>query len=239
MKQPKLWFVQLESEFLLYRIRSDDVKYNSVIRHLDQQALATVADIVENPPASEKYTRLKEALISRFSDSEEKRIRQLLAGLELNDKKSSDLLHETRQLANGAIADNVLLTIWLQHLPQCVQATLAVVEDCPLVKLAELADKIINRDSGYQVATDSHHVKSSSSNFMDLERRIAALEVKRLRSRSRTKFRAKTRSRSKSKNKFGKADKTICFYHERFGDKARKCTIPCSMTNSLNKQTEN
>lgn len=129
IKQPKLWFVQLESEFLFYRIRSDGVKYNSVIRHLDQQVFVTVADIVKNPSVSEKYICLKEALISRFSDSEEKRIHQLLASLELNDKKPSDLLREVRQLASGAIADNVLLTIWLQRLPQCVHATLAVVED--------------------------------------------------------------------------------------------------------------
>lgn len=35
-KQPKLWFTQLESEFLVFRVRSDDIKCNTVIRHLDE-----------------------------------------------------------------------------------------------------------------------------------------------------------------------------------------------------------
>jgi len=34
-KHPKLWFAQLESEFLVYRIRSDDVKFSSIVRYYD------------------------------------------------------------------------------------------------------------------------------------------------------------------------------------------------------------
>lgn len=152
-KQPKLWFAQLESEFTVYRIRSDDVKYSSVVRHLDEQALIAVAELIENPPEKDKYIHLKNLLINRFTDSEEKRLRQLLAGIELNDKKPSDLLREIKQLAGGAISDNILHSIWLQRLPFQVQATLAVVEDCPLFKLAELADKIMDRETSLQVAT--------------------------------------------------------------------------------------
>ncbi|XP_011684745.1 PREDICTED: uncharacterized protein LOC105448079 [Wasmannia auropunctata] len=148
-KHPKLWFAQLESEFLVYRIRSDDVKYSSVLRHLDEKALVTVSDVIENSPEKDKYVNLKDALIHRFTDSEEKRLRQLLAGIELNDKKPSNLLREIKQLAGGTISDNVLHLIWLQRLPFRVQATLAVVESVPLDKLAELADKIVERDNGF------------------------------------------------------------------------------------------
>lgn len=76
-KQPKLWFAQLESEFLVFRVRSDDIKYNTVIRHLDEQALVAVSEIVENSPEKDKYSHLKNLLINRFSDSEEKKLRQL------------------------------------------------------------------------------------------------------------------------------------------------------------------
>jgi len=99
-KQPKLWFAQIESEFIVYRIRSDDIKYNSVIRHLDE-GLISISEIIENPPTTDKYNHLKNVLINRFTDSEEKRLRQLLAGIELNDKKPSELLREIRQLSRG------------------------------------------------------------------------------------------------------------------------------------------
>lgn len=79
-KQPKLWFAHLESEFTVYRISSNDVKYSSVVRHLDEQALIAVAELIKNPPEKDKYMHLKNLLINRFTDSEEKRLRQLLAG---------------------------------------------------------------------------------------------------------------------------------------------------------------
>lgn len=250
-KQPKLWFAQVESEFLVYRIRSDEVKYSFVIRHLDEQALIAVSEVIENPPEKDKYSYLKNMLINRFTDSEEKRLRQLLAGIELNDKKPTELLRELKQLAGGTISENVLHSIWLQRLPYSVQAPLAVVGECPLMKLAELADKIIGRDTGLQVATvDSP--SELSSNFADLERRIAALEVRHPRNRSRSRFNANKRFRSSSRNRswknynknnnLSKSDKNevqTCFYHKKFGENAKKCTIPCAMSKSLTQKSEN
>ncbi|KAL6417763.1 hypothetical protein ACFW04_014360 [Cataglyphis niger] len=74
----KLWFAQLESEFTIFRICSDDVKYSSVIRYLPEQALLAIAEIIENPPEKDKHLHIKNILINRFTDSEEKRLRQLL-----------------------------------------------------------------------------------------------------------------------------------------------------------------
>ncbi|XP_029675867.1 uncharacterized protein LOC115243212 [Formica exsecta] len=156
-KQPKLWFTQLKSEFLVFRIRSDDIKYSTIIRHLDEQALLIVAEIIERPPEKDKYVNLKNLLINRFTDSDDKRLRQLLAGIELNDKKP---------------------------LPCRVQATLAVIEGSPLIKLADLADKIMDRESGLQVATITPSTEpcvAKSCDLADLERRISALVVKRSR----------------------------------------------------------
>lgn len=120
---------------------------------------------------------------------------------------------------------------------------MAVVEDSPLVKLAELADKIIDRESGLQVATVTPSTESNnakSCDLTDLERRISALEVKRSRNRSKSRFDGKRRFRSTSRNKkFDKKDEKICFYHRKFGDKALKCTIPCAMSKSLTDKQEN
>ncbi|XP_029168376.1 uncharacterized protein LOC114938562 [Nylanderia fulva] len=240
-KQPKLWFAQVESEFLVFRIRSEEIKYSTVIRHLDEKALIVVSEIVENPPENDKYNALKSALINRFTDSEEKRLRQLLAGIELNDKKPTELLREIRQLSGGSLADNILHSLWLQRLPYKVQATLAVVEDVPLIKLAELADKIVERDTGYQITEVNTSLKSKQSDLADLEKRIAALEVFRRRGRSFSRSRSKTRLRSNSKDKKSDSKEQICFYHKKFGDKAKKCTIPCtkSKTLCLTDSTEN
>jgi len=57
-KHPKLWFAQLESEILVYRICSDDVKFSSILRHLDEQALLTSLTLLKTYD-KDKYIHLK------------------------------------------------------------------------------------------------------------------------------------------------------------------------------------
>lgn len=68
---PKLWFVSLESEFA-YKIRLDEAMYRVTVRHLDEQAMLAVTDVLEQSPITGKYEALKNALIERFFDSVEK-----------------------------------------------------------------------------------------------------------------------------------------------------------------------
>ena len=56
------------------------MKYNSVIRHLDEQALVAISEIIENPPEKEKYLQLKNLLIHRFTDLEKKKITAVISG---------------------------------------------------------------------------------------------------------------------------------------------------------------
>lgn len=130
--RPKLWFVSLDSEFAAFKIRSDEAKYKVTIRHLDEQTMLAVADILEQPPESNKYETLKNALIERFLDSVEKQMRILLNETELGDKKPSILLREMRALAGSNISDSVLRILWLQRLPARVQEVLVVLEGISL-----------------------------------------------------------------------------------------------------------
>lgn len=63
----------------------------------------------------------------------------------------------------------------IENPPSQVRATLAVIEDCLLNKLAKLADKILDRETSLQVATIALLVEKNTSNLADLERRIATL----------------------------------------------------------------
>ncbi|KAK2577596.1 hypothetical protein KPH14_012707 [Odynerus spinipes] len=111
--KPKLWFVQLESEFSNYGIRSDERKYSAIIRHLDENTMTT-----------------------------EKQLRTLLSSIELGDKKPSYLLREMQSLAGENATEGLLRTLWLQRLPTRVQELLLILEDTDLGKLAECADKL-------------------------------------------------------------------------------------------------
>jgi len=75
-----------------------------------------VSDILENPFESDKYDKtydeLKEALIARFTDSQEKQMRTLLMGIELGNKKPSQLLPEMQALAGQDTTEGLLRTLW-------------------------------------------------------------------------------------------------------------------------------
>ncbi|XP_076394238.1 uncharacterized protein LOC143265512 [Megachile rotundata] len=252
---PKLWFRQLEGEFQLHRIRSEDIKYSAVLRHLDQQTMKMVADVIEPPPEKDKYNTLKNALINRFTDSEERQLRKLLTGIELGAKKPSELLREMRMLAGSGVAERLLQTLWLQRLPQRVQELLSVVESgTELGKLVDLADKAVEKSEPMYASAIEHPSQNSFQTAIDailsLVKQTAELSLQTQRSThamieamaknqgvQQTHFRRKFRSRSRSRSQ--ERSHNLCYYHERFRAKSWKCQPPCTWKGELCRQPEN
>lgn len=251
----KLWFVQAESNFDLSGITNDQTKYNNIIAAIDPETLSAVSDILFNPPTANKYNTLKERLIAEFTDSESKQIRKLLSELQLGDDKPSHLLRKMQTLAGTSLNEDFLKTLWLQRLPSEIQTILSVSSES-LENLAKLADKIaeVRTDSLPNVcatnnATSSNPLLSaktrenpSTSNPLyqevcALRQQIAALSQQvekfsreRSRNRSRTRYNNFRRYTSSSRDR--KRSSEICFYHSKFGQKARKCCSPCSYNNN-------
>ena len=246
--EPKLWFAMLEREFTAYNVRADAVKCAAVIRHLDTDTMKVVADIISAPPSEDSYGDIKNALITRLATSEEKQLRQLLTGIELGDRKPSELLREMTRLAGSNVTAYALQTLWLQRLPKRIQELLAVVGDVELNKLAELADKATERSSAHEIAALTHQETpstSSNADIAELTKRVSQLEAlirKSTRSRSRSRgqnrksyFQDRSKSRGKSRN----SSPGICFYHKKFGSEAWKCRQPCGWKNDRSSDSEN
>ncbi|XP_066260988.1 uncharacterized protein [Euwallacea similis] len=220
---PKTWFRTLEAQFALAHITVDLTKYHHVIATIDSEILDQVSDCMDNPPSNGKYEGIKHRLISLFAESDEKRLRKLLSQVELGDKKPSHLLNEMRSLGGAAVSPEILKTLWMQHLSTSIQPILAGSSE-PLDKMANLADKI---HEIVQPQTYSVQVSGKEAQAPQLIERISRLEqsmerlkpIRRSRSKSRTR-RTETRSPS--------ADPGVCWYHQRFRDKARQCAKPCS-----------
>nr|XP_042911943.1 uncharacterized protein LOC122272377 [Parasteatoda tepidariorum] len=228
----KLWFLQVESAFTLSNITKDETKYASLIAHIDAETLSHVSDLLFSPPATNKYDALKERLITEFSDSENKRIRKLLSELQLGDQKPSLLLRQMREVATDSVTEDFLKTIWLQRLPPNVQSILSILTDQTLVKLALLADKILETSPTQQINSIKQNetetdLKSNSfvalqNQISELSLQVAKMSVQQYRRRSDSRGRTNSRTRNKSE------ERSLCFYHFRFGKDALKCKQPCS-----------
>ncbi|VUZ43913.1 unnamed protein product, partial [Hymenolepis diminuta] len=105
---------------------------------------AEVIDIVDKAPEDNSYDTLKKAVISRLSDSQEKRVQQLLLQVELGDRTPSQLLRHMRSILGETRVDDVILRqLWMRCLPANMATCLATnVNRGNLDELAEAADKI-------------------------------------------------------------------------------------------------
>ncbi|PIK48395.1 hypothetical protein BSL78_14755 [Apostichopus japonicus] len=96
---PALWFCQVEAQFTTRGIKTQQTKkYAYVISSLQSEIAAEVRDLLLKPPEKDPYEVIKRELIRRTSESEQKRLHQLLTAEELGDRKPSQLLRRMRQL---------------------------------------------------------------------------------------------------------------------------------------------
>lgn len=222
-EEPELWFAQLESQFTLGGITQDGTKYAHVLSQIDTKFAREVKDVITNPPANDKYMAIKTALIQRLSTSQEQRIRQLLEHEELGDRKPSQFLRHLQTLAGTAIPEQLLRTLWLGRLPSQMQIILATRAQDRLEEVAEQADRI------QEVTCRSvSEVHAPIDNQSRMEQQIRQLTNQLAEMSRRWERKRYPRDRSRSKSRERKKQDGQCFYHQRFGKKAKKCEQPCN-----------
>ena len=254
---PALWFAQIEAQFNTRGITTQDTKFSYVVSSLQPEIAQEVRDFIISPPASDKYQKLKSELIKRTSASEQKRLHQLLISEELGDRKPSQLLRKMRLLlGESKLEDNILKQLFLQRLPGNVKAILAsTLDNVSLDQLAELADKIIEvatpsighltsaepspvtpTASGVSQSSDSGRINDDVQRLTvqvaQLTAQVQALTCNLERGRKPSRDSRRSRSRSRSRDGKSRTAQTHagseCWYHWRFGDKAKHCTSPCT-----------
>ncbi len=231
-ERPALWFAQLEGQFHLAGISDEITQYHYASSHLDARAAAEVEDLLLNVPTETPYTRLKGTLVERLTLSREARLQQLLDRETLGDRKPSQFLRHLRSLDN-TVPDNILRTKWLSRLPMTTQSILASQADMNIDKLASLADKI------HDIALPAAQINSvqEPAATSAVESRISRLEAsinelassfkRQVISRSRSRHRFRSRTSSPAPNN------DTCWYHQNFGNKAKRCRSPCTFQGNL------
>lgn len=244
----EMWFLQLEHWFKVVGITGDNTKFSTVIAALDATLLQQVYSVVRNPPTSNRYQAITEAIVHNFADSEQQRIQQLISGIQLGDRKPSHLLNDLRRVAGDVQDEKLLKGLWMKRLPVEVQICLETVS-VPLSELSVLADSVMET---FRVGSESHINMASSTSVISrtpIEDPIIALtnEVKRLstelarfkrnvnqRSRSRSLSRPTNRNRNHFTTNSTRDANTstgedeFCWYHRKYGNDSRKCKSPCA-----------
>ncbi|XP_049287541.1 lipase 1-like [Anopheles funestus] len=119
---PNTWFIQAEAQFENAGTKLDRTKYAHLLTAMSPEIIEKVIDIVQNPPAQNRYTFLKDALLQRLSISEEQRISKLLYNAEMGDSSPSDFHRRLMQLAGSTeFSDKLIFRLWLGRLPKAIE----------------------------------------------------------------------------------------------------------------------
>lgn len=253
-EHPRLWFAQYEA--LVEPLKtSDEQKYRYVLGVLQPSDIQQIGDLLLRPPPQGKYTALKTRLLSVYEESEDQQFQRLVSGLELGDQKPTQLLRRMRELGGTYATDDALKVLWMNQLPIHMRAVLAVNTESSLDTLAIMADKMrehtepptiaaINRPftpvstmpTTSKPAHTSPMITSMHFDLLSKQLEKLSLEIAELRSardttRHRRPFHSRRRSRSRSSTRRSSNAENpdwLCYYHHRFGDRARRCESPCA-----------
>lgn len=240
--RPDLWFIQVETQFRMKGITSSNTKYDYLISSMTSETMELVADAIMNPPVDNKYEYLKQLLLTRSQDTEEKRLDALLNRVDLGDLIPSELYRRMESLAGDKklVNKQLLYKLWLNKLPTNIQPCIIALESTQDQKdLFMVADKIYHATDRPRIAAVDQNSMSNHSNTMadalcEISKRLERLENgQSRRDRSRSRSANLPRARSSSRKKYD-----TCWYHHRYGDKAQKCIAPCKMSKPSNQSND-
>lgn len=226
--KPDLWFIQIEAQFRNNCIKADQSKYDIVVAALEPQYLDVVVDIIRNPPPIEKYEAVKNRLIHEYAESNEKKLKILLQGIDLGDNKPSTLLRKMKDLAGSSMSDDIIESLWLSKLPETTRSIVSSL-DVNLIKMAAAADKISEITTFETASTTARKDEGNNQNTLEekvceLTKKVEILATTFERSRSLSRSRSQVRTRSPSQKKI---IHDLCWYHYKFNQYARKCEEGC------------
>lgn len=219
-RSPALWFNYAESMFVTHRISSNANKIHFVVSALGEEAVQNIGDLL-NTTAT--FTDIRTRLISAYEVPRASLFREIVKPGGLGDRRPSQLLRDMRSNKPPGIDEDALKEFWLQKLPSNVTAILAGL-DAPLDEMAARADRIL------QVSSPQSIDVLSKEQFNDLASAVSTLSMQ---VQSLTKIvsaaeGAPRRSPRDTTRSDIQQPGQLCFYHARFGNRARACRTPCS-----------
>lgn len=149
----QLWFIQVENQLLNHKITANSTKYSHLVAALDSDTMLEVSDILRAPPEKDKYDSLKQAIISRFTDSADPQLHEALTELQLGNLKPTQLLRQMKSLAGDRASEDVLRVRWLALFPPSIQRCLKILRGSTLDELAGVADELLENQPGPFVMT--------------------------------------------------------------------------------------
>lgn len=253
-QDPALWFLRVESRWIGRSDATDDTKAEWLLDCLNFEQIQEISDVLQNAKVGCRYQQIKDALLKRYTTSQPSRTRRLLEMEAIGDRTPTQFVRHLRNVGGSAANDDILSTLLMKQLPPSIQAVLVLMGNKTPEQLAEAADRVFDiyqptQCAAIETSSTATTLHQMTAQIAQLQLTVSALQrqVDELsRRQSRGQQRSQSRSSHSGRNRSfhmrstpltesaaqprQQRTPTLCRYHERYGDKARHCDLPCTYT---------
>jgi hypothetical protein len=240
-KYAEISLAQLESWMDINNITEDHERFLLLKMNIEPETYRAVATALATPHPGREYENLKMAILKAFTISEAKQIQSLLSGLQLGDRRPTQLLSEMCNLYKGP-KDKIFEELFLSRLPATVRGILVSMKNKDdsqknIETIAQWADAIMEQTGGppsvstIALPPDASALQNTLNMMND---NICAIH----RSTETSRFRPPFRKRSfkqiddDSKSERENHEQFVCYFHRKFGNNKhenKKCSRDCKL----------
>lgn len=226
-------FVQLESWLEANAIFNDDQRLMYLKMAIDGDTHTYVKSALDRPPPTHKYESLKAAILRAHSETEQRRMQNLISGISLGNRRPTQMLAQMRDQYRGDMDHPVIRSLFLSRLPDTTRQILCgMIQNRPhnvpeisTEEVAHMADSIIDGGSSNQSVNAVS--ASQSSEFSELKKQMETLasRVEQLLGAVGDKHKNRTAGGSQQPS-------DVCYFHRAYGKNKhanKKCVEPCKL----------
>jgi len=145
-RDPAFWMHRLDTHFSCCGITDQVLKYRIAANEIPEPYAAELRDLLVSMPEVDPYDILRDAILAQFAESRSQRVRRLLAGETLGDRRPSQFLRHLQHLLGddaGPSEQDFLPELFLQRMPESTRLVLSACGACAnLSDLAVMADRM-------------------------------------------------------------------------------------------------
>ena len=216
---PDMWFAAVEAQFALRKITEEDTMYFHVVQGLEEQVALQVSQYTRKKPKEDPYTKLKAALLEKFTPTETSRAQAFFHVHPAGDMRPSDIMNNLIQLGPESCTNaSCPATTFLFKQAFLLQLS-------PTVRTAMGGVKFTNHEEFARKADGFWEAANAAG------RSVSTTTSETLAASRAPNPSARSTSRSQRSSS---SDDSLCWYHRKHGSKARKCADLQSCTWSKN-----
>lgn len=231
-----IWLLQLDLYFARGGISTQREKFQVAASQIPAHILRDYADLLRSDD-EHVYDQFVSALQTRSGRSTSIQLNQILATQQIGDRRPSQFLRHLQDIACncGGVQDGdaeIIRQIFLNAIPKDILPILqSFPSSTPLAQLAEACDRITALTTSSTVSvnavTKDDRIATLEKRVSELTKQVSAL----LRVPTHNSIRRRSSSRQRGRSVTPRptnANNSLCWYHNKYGGAANKCTNPCS-----------